>query len=98
VIGDLKYAARVSRRSPCAGRSGRAVAAARGDWDLWRDGAIGDPADAGNRNSNGAGLAFALTRIIASLLYGVKPTDVGTFIAAGLVLLVAVLLAALIPE
>jgi ABC-type lipoprotein release transport system permease subunit len=27
----------------------------------------------------------------------VKPTDVGTFIAAGLVLLVAVLLAALIP-
>jgi hypothetical protein len=28
----------------------------------------------------------------------VKPTDVGTFIAAGLVLLVAVLLAALIPE
>jgi ABC-type antimicrobial peptide transport system permease subunit len=29
---------------------------------------------------------------------GVKPTDVGTFIAAGLVLLVAVLLAALIPE
>jgi putative ABC transport system permease protein len=41
--------------------------------------------------------ALALTRIIAGLLYGVKPTDVTTFIAAALVLLAAVLLAALIP-
>ncbi len=41
--------------------------------------------------------ALALTRIIAGLLYGVKPTDAATFIAAALVLLVAVLLAALVP-
>ena len=41
--------------------------------------------------------ALALTRIIASLLYGVKPTDAATFVAAALVLFGAVLLAALIP-
>ena len=41
--------------------------------------------------------ALALTRIIAGLLYGVKPTDAATFIAAAFVLLIAVLLAALIP-
>jgi ABC-type antimicrobial peptide transport system permease subunit len=41
--------------------------------------------------------ALALTRIIAGLLYGVKPTDGATFVAAALVLLVAVLLAALVP-
>ena len=38
-----------------------------------------------------------MTRVIASLLYGVKPTDIATFFAAGVVLLAAVLLAALIP-
>jgi len=41
--------------------------------------------------------ALALTRIISSLLYGVKPTDAATFIAAAFVLLGAVLMAALIP-
>jgi predicted permease len=41
--------------------------------------------------------ALALTKIIAGLLYGVKPTDAATFVAAALVLLVAVLLAALVP-
>jgi len=41
--------------------------------------------------------ALALTRIISSLLYGVKPTDAATFIGAAFVLLGAVLMAALIP-
>ena len=41
--------------------------------------------------------AMAMTRIIASLLYDVKPTDIATFVAAALVSLIAVLLAALIP-
>jgi predicted permease len=41
--------------------------------------------------------ALGLTRIISSLLYGVKPTDAATFVAAALVLFGAVLLAALIP-
>jgi putative ABC transport system permease protein len=47
----------------------------------------------------GVGVASALlmTRIIASLLYGVKPTDAFTFALAALVLTAAVLLAALIP-
>jgi putative ABC transport system permease protein len=41
--------------------------------------------------------ALALTRIIANLLYGVKPTDATPFLAAALVLLAAVLLAAALP-
>jgi ABC-type antimicrobial peptide transport system permease subunit len=41
--------------------------------------------------------ALALTRIMASLLYGVKPADVATFLAAAFVSLIAVGLAALIP-
>jgi len=41
--------------------------------------------------------ALALTRITANLLYGVKPTDAPTFIAAAFALLIAVTLAALIP-
>jgi putative ABC transport system permease protein len=41
--------------------------------------------------------ALALTRVVAGLLYGVKATDLATFIAASSVLLAAVLLAALIP-
>ena len=42
--------------------------------------------------------ALAMTRIIASILYGVKPTDIVTFLTAALVSLIAVLLAALIPR
>jgi putative ABC transport system permease protein len=41
--------------------------------------------------------ALALARIIAGLLYGVKPTDPAVFVSAAVVLLGAVLLAALIP-
>jgi putative ABC transport system permease protein len=41
--------------------------------------------------------ALGLKRIVASLLYGVKPTDAATFVVAALVLFGAVLLAALIP-
>jgi len=41
--------------------------------------------------------ALLLTRILASLLYGVKPTDVVTFAVAALVLLSAVVLAAVLP-
>jgi putative ABC transport system permease protein len=45
----------------------------------------------------GTASALAMTRWIASLLYGVKPTDLVTFVAAAGVLLIAVVLAALIP-
>jgi predicted permease len=41
--------------------------------------------------------SLAMTRVIAGLLYGVKPTDIATFIGAALVLLIAVAMAALIP-
>ena len=47
----------------------------------------------------GVGLAAALgvTRVLASLLYGLKPTDVGTFTGASLLLLVIALIAGLAP-
>jgi putative ABC transport system permease protein len=47
----------------------------------------------------GAGVLLALltTRILAGLLYGVKPTDPTTIALAALVLLTAVLLASLLP-
>jgi putative ABC transport system permease protein len=41
--------------------------------------------------------AFALTRLMASLLYGVKPTDPVTFVAVPLLLVAAALAACLIP-
>src|SRR5579875_1914768 len=41
--------------------------------------------------------ALALTRFIASMLYGVKPTDLLTFIGVSLVLIIVALLACYIP-
>jgi predicted permease len=45
----------------------------------------------------GVGLALALSRIAASLLYGVSPTDTVTFIAVPALLLFIALLACLVP-
>jgi putative ABC transport system permease protein len=47
----------------------------------------------------GAGLVAALasTRALSSLLFGVKPLDVPTFVAAAIVLLLVALLAAYLP-
>ncbi len=41
--------------------------------------------------------SYALSKLIETLLYNVKPTDVATFIVSGLVLLVATFLASYIP-
>ena len=41
--------------------------------------------------------AFALTRLLQTLLFGVTPTDAATFIAVSLLLLVVALLACYIP-
>ena len=41
--------------------------------------------------------SYALSKLIATLLFNVKPTDVATFVASGLVLLVATFLASYIP-
>ena len=41
--------------------------------------------------------AFALTRFLVSMLYGVKSTDPLTFIAVSLILIVVALLACYIP-
>ncbi len=45
----------------------------------------------------GIGGALALTRLLSSLLYGVRPTDPPTFVAASLILTGATLLACYIP-
>jgi predicted permease len=45
----------------------------------------------------GVACALALTRFLASLLYGVKPTDPFTFIAVSLILIAVALLACYIP-
>jgi putative ABC transport system permease protein len=47
----------------------------------------------------GVGLAgaFALTRLMSSLLFGVKPTDVATFVVVSLCLLVTALIACYLP-
>jgi len=41
--------------------------------------------------------SYALSKLIETLLFNVKPTDVSTFIVSGLVLLVATFLASYIP-
>jgi putative ABC transport system permease protein len=45
----------------------------------------------------GLGGAFAAVRLLTSLLFGVPPTDVGTFVLVSLVLTVVALLACYIP-
>jgi ABC-type antimicrobial peptide transport system permease subunit len=45
----------------------------------------------------GLGAAFGTTRLIANSLFGVTPTDLTTFAATALVLIVVSLLATLIP-
>jgi len=41
--------------------------------------------------------AFAVTRYMATLLFGVKPVDVVTFIAVGIALAIVVFVACLVP-
>lgn len=41
--------------------------------------------------------AFGLTRLLASLLYGVKPTDLLTFISVSLILIAIAVLACYVP-
>jgi putative ABC transport system permease protein len=45
----------------------------------------------------GVALAFALTRLMRSLLYEVKPTDPVTFVGVSLILLLIALLASWLP-
>jgi putative ABC transport system permease protein len=45
----------------------------------------------------GIGAAFGLTRFLARLLFGVKPTDVFTYAATGILLLVIGILASYLP-
>ena len=45
----------------------------------------------------GSGGAFVLTRLLTSLLYGVSPTDAGTFLIVSVLLTVVALLACYIP-
>jgi putative ABC transport system permease protein len=45
----------------------------------------------------GLGTAFGLTRLMASLLFGVQPTDAATFVSVSALLAVVALAASYIP-
>ncbi len=45
----------------------------------------------------GAAASFAATRVVASLLYGVSPSDVGTYVVVGVFLVIVTALASYIP-
>jgi putative ABC transport system permease protein len=45
----------------------------------------------------GVGIAFAVTRLMSRLLFGVTPTDLSTFAAIGVLLVCVALLASYIP-
>src|SRR5262249_62200589 len=46
----------------------------------------------------GAGSALALTRLMAGLLYGVRPTDAPTFLLVSVAVIVAAMVATYIPS
>ena len=59
---------------------------------------IGDDPDHCVPGSIGIAGAFALTRLMASLLYEVSPTDLWTFIGVAAAVLISILLACYLPS